>query len=79
MKIFTTQTKDNETRYSMVLSQCSFNMAVNWLERECVKAKARIGSVSRLKNGLIKIPTFSGDTPRRNFFYDEDRGYLLGE
>ena len=67
-------TKDNITGYELLLSECSYNMAMKWLENEINKL-GHISNIECKKEGYLIVIETSG----RTFFYDEDRGYLLGE
>lgn len=68
-------TKDEKTGYELILSDCSYNMAMYWLEA-AIKKLGHIPNIECHKecSGIMKI-----ETSGRTFFYDEDRGYLLGE
>lgn len=84
MRKFTTECKDDKTGYSMVLSECSYNMAVDWLERTLKKYGVEICGISwDQKRNLIELysgrPDKNGLNLSRKYFYDEARGYLLGE
>ena len=84
MRVFQTECKDDKTRYSMVLSECSYNMAMDWLSRELKKYGSEITRTEKHTNGLMYIWTGKYFNPTdyefgRMFFYDEERGYLLGE
>ena len=95
MRIFKTEVKDDKTGYSVVLSECSYNMACDWLSRELGKYNYEIVEIARrIKDNLLVITTESTrldfdvdvmlDGPihgskGRTFYYDEERGYLLGE
>lgn len=85
MRKFTTECKDNKTRYSMVLSECSYNMAMKWLHDTLWEYGVEICRCFMNDKGLTEIWTAKFDdhinnyVPCRHFFYDEERGYLLGE
>lgn len=89
MRVFTTLCKDEKTGYQMVLSECSYNMAMDWLERKVKKELIDPGFHHYISshNGikLIKIVVDSWHegvqkyVENRIFYYDEDRGYLMGE
>lgn len=70
---------DSVTGLEIVLSECSYNMAVEWLSNE-MKQHGHIIWKARIEDGLTAIYTgeFTGNLNRK-FFYDEERGYLLGE
>ena len=86
MRVFTTECKDSVTGYSMVLSECSYNMACDWLARTLAKYGVDIYNVKKdyktdftiLESG--RYSHILGDfKPCRKYYYDEVRGYLLGE
>jgi hypothetical protein len=85
MRVFTTECKDTKTPYSMVLSECSYNMAMKWLHDTLWKYKVEICRCFMNDKGLMEIWTAKFDDtinnyrPMRHYFYDEERGYLLGE
>ena len=86
MRQFTTECKDDQTGYSMVLSECTYNMACEWLERTLKKHGIEICRVEQnYKTGFTELWTAKWDDyiynykPCRKYFYDEYRGYLLGE
>lgn len=94
MRVFKTSTKDSKTGYEMILSECSYNMACNWLQLVLEKSDYSISGTSPYSKGLIAIFTErtsidTGDLEDddmpigmysgRTYFYDEERGYLLGE
>ncbi len=72
MRVFKTSCIDNQTRREMILSETSFNEACIWLE----KTVGKIFSVVSIGKNRLKIIC---EGCNRIFFYDEDRGYLLGE
>ena len=74
MREFKTFTKDSKTGYEMILSECSYNMAMDWLENK-IKELGHTPNIECKKEGDLMVITTSG----RTFFYDEERGYLLGE
>jgi hypothetical protein len=63
--------KDNKTGLSLILSECSYNFAIDFLMQKGTKI---IDCKYDRKKGQTVI-----DTPRRLFFYDENRGVLLGQ
>ena len=79
MRKFTAECTDKKTGYSMVLSGCSYNMACDFLERELHKKGICILDCEVASNGLVRIRTIRANHLRRTFYYDEERGYLLGE
>lgn len=74
MRVFTALCVDKKTGYEMILSECSYNMAMNWLEAK-IKKLGHIPNIECKKEGDLIVVETSG----RTFFYDEERGYLLGE
>ena len=81
MRKFQTECKDDKTRYSMVLSECSYNEACDWLSRELAKFGYEITRTEKHINGLMYIwsTNVRSGKQARMYFYDEERGYLLGE
>ena len=71
MREFTATCVDMKTRMTMVLSECSYNKACDWLERHGFttydKFEAWMGMV---------VMQFSKPA-EKIFVYDEERGYLL--
>ena len=79
MRRFVVSCKDSKTGYEVILSECSYNMACDWLERELAKVGLWVEQ-ARTRNNLVEILTVDKNLLRgRTFFYDESRGYLLGE
>lgn len=73
MREFRTSCIDNVTGMEMVLSECSYNMACDWLER---KGFTKYNYLEVC--GTETILEFT--TPKkRTFIYDEERGILLGD
>ena len=73
MREFRTSCIDNVTGMEMVLSECSYNMACDWLER---KGFTHYNYFEVC--GTETILEFT--TPKkRTFIYDEERGILLGD
>lgn len=72
-------TKDNITGYELLLSECSYNMAMEWLERDCKKHCIRPYKTDRVGNLIVVYTTDNYLNDSRRFYYDEDRGYLMGE
>lgn len=86
---------DNKTGYELIVSECSYNHVCMWLARELQPSHIEIVTCTVLKNGLIEIKTqptklefdademlngkIIGKSSPRTFYYDEERGYLLGE
>lgn len=82
MRIFTTATKDSKTGYEMVLSECSYNEAAYWLEEQIVRVGYCVDTLkTHTDDGLIHIliKNVVSGAKGRTYFYDEERGYLLGE
>lgn len=86
MKVFTIECKDTKTGLSMVLSECTYNMACDWLDRKLKNYGVEICKcVHNNKTNFDEIWTARFDdelnnyVPCRKYFYDEERGYLLGE
>lgn len=80
MRVFTTLCKDNKTGYQMILSECSYNMAMDWLERKCLKNGCTFSTVQTYVYNLVAVAVLDRNgVPVRIFYYDEERGYLLGE
>lgn len=81
MRTFQTECKDDKTGYSMVLSECSYNQACDWLSREVAKCGYEITRTELHISGLmyIWINNVVSGAQGRMFYYDEERGYLLGE
>ena len=80
MRVFNTLCKDDKTGYQMILSECSYNMAMDWLERKCIDSGCTFRIVQDYVHDLsaIVVDDSKGNIARI-FYYDEDRGYLLGE
>lgn len=73
MREFKTSTIDNITGMEMVLSECSYNMACDWLSRKGFTEYNHLEVC-----GTETILEFT--TPKkRTFIYDEERGILLGD
>lgn len=71
MWVFNTVCIDSKTRMQMVLSECSYNMACDWLEQQGFTEYETFENV-----GNEIWLTFS--KPKEiTFVYDEERGYLL--
>ena len=70
MKVFTTSCKDEKTGLEMILSDCSYNFACSFLSG---KNLGKLISASCESIGITKI-----EFEKRTFYYDENRGYLLG-
>lgn len=83
MRKFKTATKDSKAGYEMILSECSYNMAMYWLERELDKYNVVIRYTEKTNYPcnltIIGTETKNVGAIMRTFYYDEERGYLLGE
>ena len=84
MRKFTVECKDDKTGYSMVLSECTYNMACDWLERTLKMCGVSICGMhydvdTKITTLYSGKPDAKGLNLCRKYFYDEERGYLLGE
>ena len=95
MRHFTSECKDKLTGLSILLSECSYNMAMDWLDREIKKENCEVLRVIKVHKGwcplmMIEtgIPCYGKDiyggtnvyyAGCRKFYYDEDRGLLLAD
>ncbi len=93
MRVFNALCRDDKTGYRMVLSECSYNEACAWLYEEGKKSHYEVDRVEVDFNGLTHIwmvkteLEFDADINSARpitgatikFYYDEERGYLLGE
>ncbi len=74
--IFTSSCKDNLTGLEMIAKDVSYNIACDYLQSN----KGKIGKLIDCKtmnyNGIEMIKIVY---EKRAFYYDENRGYLLGE
>lgn len=83
MRKFVTTCIDEKTHYTMVLSEVSFNTAVDWLQREAAKYDREIYRHEKHINGLdyLWVGHFNEAIKDYDhvvlFYYDEDRGYLM--
>lgn len=62
--------KDSITGLSLILSECSYNFAMSFLESKGVKVESAKHDNKKDQTVII--------SKRRIFFYDENRGVLLG-
>lgn len=92
MMQFVTTCIDEKTGYTMVLSDASYNVAMDWLQRKCEKYFKEIFRTEN--NGTDDVTIYVG-TPKQDFdfngnptvwytnqvifHYDESRGYLMEE
>ena len=72
---------DNLTGCELLLSEASYNMACDWLEKwfkrwnwEVLEARQ-----TTYKGYALTIIKGGHNKQQRNFYYDEERGYLLAE
>lgn len=72
MRKFTTSCIDNETGMEMILSECSYNAACDYLMRLGFTDYDKFESDVRYVTMTFSKPA------KRMFIYDELRGYLLG-
>ena len=84
MTEFTASCIDNITGKEMILSDCSYNAAYEWLREKLKKKGLRICGIGHNhETGITEL--YTGDPNAislnlgRKFFYDETRGLLLGE
>ena len=76
MRKFVVSCIDNETRFYMVYSECSFNGAMCQLEYEGLKES----DILKVDIVYINGKDFTRvETKRGIYYYDEYRGYLLRE
>ena len=86
MRVFKVVCTDAITNYEMILSECSYNMACDWLERTLNKYGIEIYDCKvNSETGFMELAAgkFSESLGEykltRRYFYDEIRGILLGE
>lgn len=94
MRKFVTTCIDDVTGHTMVLSEVSYNVAMEWLQREAEKYGKEIFRIETEDDNLMTIYTgeprigcdgkwYTNDekwyTNIVKFFYDEMRGYLMEE
>ena len=75
MRKFVVLTKDGVTGLQMILSEVSFNHACSFLENEKGLGEFIGTDDVTVKGRKLTKVGFS----KRDFFYDEERGYLLGK
>ena len=88
MTVYKTLCKDSKTGYRMVASGLSFNEATKWLENELKEENSEIIGIA-LNGAMYTIHTqpfvdmLTEEEAKwvtiTDFFYDEERGYLLAE
>lgn len=73
MRVFTASCIDKETGYDVRLSECSYNMACDWLmwKGYAEPLKVTTSSGGRFQTITFKVPE------NHTFVYDEERGFLL--
>ncbi len=92
MMEYVTQCKDNKTGLTLVLSEVSYNQAIDWLQR---KAEKYFKEIFRCESIDTTRTVISVGTPKHDFdfngnptvwytniikfYYDEERGLLLEE
>lgn len=69
MKKFTSLCRDNITGHRMILSDCSFNEACAYLERE------NLGKYKGMEACSLHVSKIRFE--KATFLYDEERGYLM--
>lgn len=87
MRKFVTTCIDEKTGYTMILSEASYNVAMDWLQREVQKYGREIFRVENEDTNHMTIytgkPRIDCDekwyTNIVKFYYDEVRGYLMQE
>ena len=95
MRKFMMECKDTKTGLAMVYSECSYNMAVEELRHTLENYGVEIFCCETGKYKNIPVTIIQTGKPRRGvdytgrpnvfyapcrrYFYDEERGYLLGE
>lgn len=73
MREFKTTCVDMKTRMTMVLSECSYNRACDWLESKGFTHYDKFETVANMIVMQFSKPA------KRIFVYDEERGYLLSD
>ena len=71
MREFKTMCKDSVTGLQIVLSECSYNMACDWLLNLGFDTYVSFESEDGVATMKFMKPA------KRTFVYDENRGYLL--
>lgn len=92
MRVFTGLCKDGLTGYQMIACDCSYNMAMELLQKEALKHGREIYRCENCNANRMQIyvgkPTAGTDYNGRPdiwytntviFYYDEARGYLMKE
>ena len=81
MKEFKVCCRDSITGFKMILSECSYNMAMDYLTRNGIVILSCKNSTIYNNITVVKTGIWShilGDfKPNRTFYYDEARRYLL--
>lgn len=74
---------DSKTGYDMLVSEVSYNEACCWLNGILEMSGYEVRSISEIskpvKLTVIKTCAIKNGAIGREFYYDEERGYLLGE
>ena len=79
---------DNLTRWEIILSECGYNEAMMWLENTLSKHKVAISGTAthqrKINDTWHKFTAIVTEFQKngkfvRTFYWDENRGYLLGE
>lgn len=73
MRLFTSSVIDNETGMELYLSECSYNMAVDWLVSKGFRYYDKFDCDGRFFTIKFSKPV------KRTWVYDEKRGYLLAD
>lgn len=75
--------RDTKTGYEMILSEVSYNRAMFWLQEELKRHNYTIRSTAQMHKPfeltVVTTNTIRTGALGRMFYYDGDRGYLLGE
>ena len=92
MRGFAVKCVDSKTGYTMVLEECSYNMALDWLQRNQERVGREIFRLDHDDSYHTTIYTgrpadgydMNGNPERffadiDKYHYDEERGYLLSE
>ena len=80
MREIKTMTKDDRTGYELYLTEASYNRAVEWLSIKVKQVGRCIWKCTAENDGLTHIYVGKQEgNLEKMFFYDEERGYLLGE
>ena len=72
---------DNITGKELLISGASYNLAMHWLDKQLKNAGFEVTSATYQDNiAMFVIKTYdnNNDEEGRTYWYDEERGYLLG-